>query len=86
MTVWIPIVEKMPPEREVVIVGQDLRFMGNFSEGHRNFAGWRDGSQWFAYLPHDGVLADMGDVRVTDFWLALPKECPDSGIVRIYPA
>lgn len=83
---WVPVVEVMPPEMEIVIVGQ----------GDRVFAGWmqedEDGPCWYQHLPKhpDGgpaLTVDMGDVRATDFWLSLPVYPPTDNCVRGgYPA
>lgn len=85
LTPWTPIVEQLPPERQVVIVAQTE------DDGYHIYAGWlrtsHDGARrWWAYTP-DILLSMMGEVRATDFWLSLPQESPVGGCVRGgYPA
>lgn len=80
---WIPVAERMPSEREVVVV-----FQGESGvHGGRVFAGFRhtDDSGTACWYGHpvglDGLptweVAECGDVRATDFWLPLPQEPPD---------
>lgn len=78
---WIPIAEKQPPERQVVIVCQD-----HDEDGPCIFSGWlRNGydgvPRWWTYNP-DVCLSVMGAVRATDWWLPLPAEHPQHGVVR----
>jgi hypothetical protein len=132
---WIPVAEKMPTERSVVIVCQEG------PSGYRIFAGWLSNGVWYCFypehpnelvsrrgvtetigaeaeepsdvafgagagagasLPMGGIsiaasertvieetafIAEMGDLRATDFWLTLPEWPPGSGVVRGgYPA
>lgn len=88
---WIPVVEQQPGERVVVIVGQD-----SIRGGFRSFAGWIEGDCWYSYLPNPyaecdpgcpALVAEMGDVRATDFWLPIPTEHPQHNVVDGgYPA
>lgn len=83
---WIPIVERAPEDMVPVIVGQ----------GCRTFAGWIHEGCWYSASPMDprltmfgdpGIVAEMGDVRATDFWLAIPSEPPALNAVEGgYPA
>jgi hypothetical protein len=132
---WIPVVEKLPAERTVVIVGQSN------ANGYRNFAGWLSKGVWYSFFPQHpnslvsglgtteaeppppkpetsaialgfdsynslpsgeisisasertvaeetAFIAEMGDLRATDFWLSLPEWPPGDTVVRHqgYPA
>ncbi len=78
---WIPVVEELPHDRVVVIVGQD-----NLNGGTRNFAAWRDGEEWL-YCDPATEKVERERVRATDFWLALPEWPAGSGVVcGGYPA
>lgn len=68
---WIPIAEQTPPERQVVIVCQTSSNARIFA-GWRSTASWSGVDRWWAYLPDSGLTV-MGDIRTTDFWLALPE-------------
>lgn len=79
---WIPVAESLPPKHATVIA-----FCGG-----RIFAGWLAGAEtsaplWWSFCPTGG-LTRMGDMRATDFWLALPEYPADFGAVRTisYPA
>jgi hypothetical protein len=93
---WVPVVEQMPAEKTVVIVGQTT-----IDGGYRIFAGWLADGVWYCFHPkhpnalvemHDatqdsGFVANMGDLRAGDFWLTLPEWPPGHGVVRGgYPA
>lgn len=78
---WIPVVEKLPEERTVVIFSR-----AEPNGLYRNFAGWLQDGSWRAATPDqplggeiDGIV-DMGDLRATDYWLAIPKWDPDSNV------
>ena len=92
---WISVAEKTPASKTVVIVGQSN------AGRYRNFAGWLDDGAWRCFYPqhpneivvmHDatqdsGFVADIGDLRVEDFWMPVPQHSPKDGIVRGgYPA
>jgi hypothetical protein len=86
---WITVTEKMPPEREIVIVSQSVQSNGSW----RNFAGWLDRGVWYCHIPKNPIgdpgeafTAEMGDLRATDFWMTLPEWGPDCGVIRAYPA
>ena len=70
---WIPIVERPLDDMVPVIVRQ----------GARTFAGWIHDGRWYSASPADprctmlgdpGVVDEMGEVRVTDFYFPIPTE------------
>jgi hypothetical protein len=78
---WNTVVEELPPDRVVVIVGQD-----NLNGGTRNFSAWRDGEEW-VYCDPTTEQIERERVRATDFWLTLPEWPAGSGAVCDgYPA
>ena len=87
---WIPIVERAPEDMVPVIVCQGASWR------YRTFAGWIYAGCWYSASPINplltmfgdpGIVAEMGDVRATDFWLAIPTEHPQHNVVNGgYPA
>jgi len=57
---WIPVVEKLPAERTIVIVGQSN------AGGYRNFAGWLSNGVWYCFYPqHPNELVSKHGVTET---------------------
>jgi hypothetical protein len=92
---WIPVVERTPEQRDIVIVGQCC--LGRY----RIFSGWLKDGVWYTfYAKHpneivamqdpagdSGFVASMGDLRAEDFWLPLPFYPPTENVVDgVYPA
>lgn len=76
---WIPLVERSPDDRQIVIVGRD-----DHKGRSRNFpaiytTNEDDGSPAWVELAideHRDATLSIHDVRATDFWLPLPAEPP----------
>lgn len=77
ITSWIPVSEKRPADKVVVIVGQDAPQIGSTT----NFAGWLVNGKWFSFAPNEG-LRDRGEMRATDWWLPIPEWPAGSGVVN----